>query len=162
MHTPKLLFWLLTLIQYNDKHSESAHVWPHFQCLQTLLVDTWSVRWCIWLQYLPHLISQYICPNVAPAGKHYSLFFSGQAGIANHWPVFGGVPWCHPRLGHVQSGPDACSTKLCSLYFYCHEQSNKHVLIIHNTQYVIHQNCLELCWRLYLLWCFLFKTCNLV
>ena len=93
---------------YNDQHSESSHVWPYFQCLQTLLVDIWSVRWYIVVIYniSQHFISQYICTNVAPAERRYSMFPSGQAGLPNHWPVFGGVSWCPARLEYL-----ACVSK---------------------------------------------------
>ena len=47
---------------------------------------------------IQHLISQYVCTNVALTGKHYSMFPIGQTGLANHCPVFGGVSWCHARF----------------------------------------------------------------
>ena len=61
----------------------------------------WNVR-CYRQSFntIQHLISNYVCTL---AGRHQSMFPSGQAGLANHWPVFGEVSWCHARLQSVNT-----------------------------------------------------------
>ena len=62
-----------------------------------------------------YLISdiKYICTNVALAGEQYDMLATNQVGLANHRPVFGGMPSCHVRLWYV-SRIELNVTLLCS------------------------------------------------
>ena len=40
--------------------------------------------------------------NVSLSGRHYSMFSSGHADLANYWPVFEAVSLCHVRFVDVE------------------------------------------------------------
>ena len=47
-----------------------------------------------------HFLFKYVYNNVIRHGWYYSILPTNEAGLANHWPVFGGMSSYHSRLAN--------------------------------------------------------------